>query len=76
MGRTIPRIKQYIRIPFWYSTHKNRRACGVSLWSERKTIKLLVSGGSCIEAETKVVMLWNPHTQPLGGMGRMSKILN
>jgi hypothetical protein len=25
---------------FEISTHKNRRACGDSLWSERKTVKL------------------------------------
>jgi len=25
----------------WYSTRKNRRACGVSLWSEHKTKSLL-----------------------------------
>jgi len=31
---------------------KNRRACGDSLWSEHKTIKLLGGGGSCYEAET------------------------
>ena len=31
---------------------KNRRACGDSLWSKRKTIKLLEGRGSCNEAET------------------------
>jgi hypothetical protein len=36
----IPRIKTK-KNSVWYSTRKNRRACGVSLWSEHKTKSLL-----------------------------------
>ncbi len=36
----IPRIKT-TKNSVWYSTRKNRRACGVSLWSEHKTKSLL-----------------------------------
>jgi len=39
MGR--PPLESNNKYFCWYSTHKNRRACGVSLWSERKTIKSL-----------------------------------
>ncbi|NEO60697.1 MAG: hypothetical protein F6J98_09760 [Moorea sp. SIO4G2] len=34
------------------TTRKNRRTCGDSLWSERKTRKPLEGGGGCYEAET------------------------
>jgi len=36
----IPRIKTK-KNSVWYSIRKNRRACGVSLWSEHKTKSLL-----------------------------------
>ncbi|CAA9300066.1 hypothetical protein AVDCRST_MAG84-35 [uncultured Microcoleus sp.] len=36
----IPRIKT-TKNSVWYSIRKNRRACGVSLWSEHKTKSLL-----------------------------------
>jgi hypothetical protein len=36
----IPRIK-ITKNSVWYSIRKNRRACGVSLWSEHKTKSLL-----------------------------------
>jgi hypothetical protein len=59
-----------IRILFFETSREDRRACGVSLWSERKTKssqlselasertktrKLLVGGGGCYEAETQIV---------------------
>ena len=55
----IPGIKTTDKIPFRYSTRKNRWASGVSLWSEHKTRKLLVGGGSCDEAETQIVRFGN-----------------
>jgi len=51
--QSTPRIKTKDKNSrFETSIHKNRRACGDSLWSEHKTVKLLGGGGSCYEAET------------------------
>ena len=62
----IPRIKT-TKNSVWYSIHKNRRACGVSLWSEHKT-KSLQGGGSCPEAEIQIVRFGNPRTFRSGWM--------
>jgi hypothetical protein len=55
-----------------FSTHKNRWTSGVSLWSEHKSIKLLVGRGSCIEAETQIARFANPHAFRQGRMSMLS----
>jgi hypothetical protein len=69
MGSPTLESSKKLRILFFETSREGRRACGVSLGSERKARKLLVGGGSCYEAETQIVRFGNPCAKRSGARG-------